>query len=132
MTTATTQLSPLSQLHARLLELHRTLLGLVRATYEEEHGTIPNPGAMLQLVIGHEAFAWLRPLSKLLVDLDDKDLVPDAAAARVAVEGLLSGSNPFATRYAEALQSTPEVAAEHGEVMRIVKGLPETLPRVSA
>ena len=48
MTNPNTPLSPLSQLHARLLELHRTLLGLVRVTYEKEHGTIPNPGAMLR------------------------------------------------------------------------------------
>ncbi len=131
MTTATTtQLQ--TQLHARLLELHRMLLALVRADYEKEHGAVPNAGAMLQLVINHEAFAWLRPLSTLLVELDDKDLVPDGAAARAAVEKLLRGGNAFSARYAQVLESTPEIAAEHGEVMRIVKNLPEPLPRVSA
>ncbi len=121
-----------TQLHARLLELHRMLLALVRVDYEKEHGPVANPGAMLQLVIGHEAFAWLRPLSKLLVDLDDEDLVPDAGAARAAVERLMSAGNVFWERYSEVLQSTPAVALEHAEVMRIVKGLPETLPRVSS
>ena len=122
-----------TQLHARLLELHRMLLALVRAEYEKEHGAVPNAGAMLQLVINHEAFAWLRPLSTLLVELDDKDLVPDGAAARAAVEKLLSSGNAFSARYAAVLEAaSPEIAAEHGEVMRILKGLPEPLPRVSA
>jgi hypothetical protein len=128
----TTHLASLSLLHARLLDLHRTLLELVRLAFEKEHGTVENAGALLQLVIGHEAFAWLRPLSRLLVDLDDREVVADAAAARVAVEQLMSGANVFAKRYAEVLASTPAVAAEHGEVMRILKSLPETLPRVTA
>ena len=125
MTTATH--SPLSQLHAALLELHRSLLAIVRAGYEKEHGAVASAGAMLQLVINDEAFAWLRPLSALLVDLDDVKIVPDAAAARVAVEGLLSGENVFSKRYAEVLEATPAIAAQHGEVMRIVNRLPESL-----
>ena len=123
----------ITQLHARLLELHRTLLALVRAEYEKEHGPIPNAGAMLQLVIGHDAFAWLRPLSRLLVDLDDKDIVPDDVAARAAVEKRLLGvGNPFWDRYSKLLESTPAIATEHAEVMRLVQGLPEALPRVLA
>jgi len=93
---------------------------------------VPNAGAMLQLVIGDQAFAWLRPLSTLLVELDDKDLVPDAVAARAAVERLMSSGNAFSAHYLAVLQSTPSIAAEHAEVMRIVNGLPRPLPHASA
>lgn len=112
-----------TELHASLLSLHSALLALARTEYEDEHGAVPHPGAMLALVIGHDTFAWLRPLSRLLVDLDDAKLVPDAAAARAAVERLMSPGNPFSDRYLGVLVDNPDVAATHGEVMRIANRL---------
>ena len=126
MSTATSAL-----LHTRLLDLHRQLLAVVKTEYERGSGSVAHPGELLQLVIGHPAFAWLRPLSKLLVDLDDKDVVPDAAAARAATEALFR-EGLFHDSYLPLVQSDPALSVEHGEVMRIVKGLPEKLPHVSA
>lgn len=117
-------MSTTTQLHSGLLELHGALLALVRAEYERVHGVIQGSGAMLQLVLGDEAFAWLRPLSKLLVDLDDPDVVRDAAAARAAVERLLGAGSAFGDRYRTMLDAHPDLAAEHAHVMRVVRNLP--------
>ncbi len=85
--------SVIDALHARLLELHKTLMDGARAEYERENGPIPNAGAFLQLLINHDDFAWLRPLSGLLVELDDPKLTPDAASAKAKVEKLFA-ENP--------------------------------------
>ncbi len=122
--------TPTAVLHSQLLELHRTLLELVKVEYERGHGKVANASALLQLVIHDEAFAWLRPLSKLLVDLDDKDVIADASAARAAVEGLFATAT-FADAYQPALQAHPDLSFQHGEVMRITKGLPEKSSRLT-
>lgn len=126
----------MATLHSRLLELHRLLLEAVRLDYERTHGRVESPGQLLQLVIGDEAFAWLHPLSELLVQLDDPEVVPDAATARARVEALLAGGTAFHAPYVEALQSVPAVVLAHADVMRALEALPATKPpappRVSA
>lgn len=117
--------SDIDALHARLLELHRVLLDHTRADFEREHGKIDGAGAYLQHVIGHERFAWLRPLSKMLVDMDDPDLTPNAASARSKVEKLLSAGTPeFYSRYARVLALHPEASHAHDEAVRVLKSLP--------
>jgi hypothetical protein len=42
--------------------------------YEAVHGPIPNKGEYLRLVLNHEQFSWLRPISQFIVQIDE---VPD-------------------------------------------------------
>src|SRR5438874_10707120 len=58
---------------AALREVHRTLVQAVRATYEREIGPAGGPGQMLRLLTEHPYFAWLHPMSELIVDLDSSD-----------------------------------------------------------
>jgi hypothetical protein len=74
--------TPANVLHSRLLDLHKQLLDLVRADYEREHGPIGGPGPLLQLVTQDPAFAWLRPLSMLLVEMDDPTEVARVGGVR--------------------------------------------------
>ena len=69
----------LRQVRDRLLDLHKTLLDAERARFEREHGRVASSGQWLQLVLGHEQFAWLRPYSGLIVRIDEW-LASDAPA----------------------------------------------------
>src|SRR5437588_8455803 len=61
----------LAELRQTLLTLHKALLDSERTSYELVHGTIPSPGAFLQLLINDSWFAWLRPVTTLLVEIDE-------------------------------------------------------------
>jgi len=120
----------LRELRSRLLDLHKVLLDDSKAAYELDRGRIPSNATLLQLVINDPWFAWLHPLSELVVRIDVA-LQPDGAATEAdgvmlleQVERLLSpaqGVEPFARRYYEALQRQPAVITAHGDVRRVLK-----------
>lgn len=75
VTTARLQL-----LRDRLLRLHKTLLDAERVSYERTNGPVRSSGEFLQLVLGHEHFAWLRPFSGLIVRIDEWVATGDGTA----------------------------------------------------
>ncbi|MDB4942203.1 MAG: uncharacterized protein JWP97_1737 [Labilithrix sp.] len=111
-------------LHASLLDLHKHLLDVTRARYEKDHGPVGSPGEYLQLVIGHDSFAWLRPLSMLLVELDDKDILAEVGGARALAERTFSDGNVFYDRLLDILREHESLAAPHAEAMRALQALP--------
>ncbi len=111
-------------LHSTLLELHTHLLDVTKAQYESEHGAVGGPGDYLQLVIGHESFAWLRPLSLLLVELDDEDVLAAAGGPRALAEKTFASGNVFHDRLVDVLREHPALSAPHGDAMRAMKALP--------
>ncbi len=120
----------LRDVRLRLLDLHKVLLDDTKAAYEMDRGRIPSNATLLQLVINDPWFAWLRPLSELVVRIDVA-LQPEGAATDAdgtmlldQVERLLSppqSIEPFAQRYYEALQRQPAVITAHGDVRRVLK-----------
>ena len=114
-----------------LLRLHKALLDGERAGYERTHGPIASNGEFLQLLLGHEDFAWLRHLSRLMAELDDladRD-DPSAADGIVGVTASLrtllasdDGDEAFGRRYQEALQHNPDVMLAHGAVRNLLGG----------
>ena len=120
----------LREVRSRLLDLHKVLLDDSKAAYELDRGRIPSNATLLQLVINDPWFAWLHPLSELVVRIDVA-LQPDGAATEAdgvmlleQVERLLSPAQsvePFARRYYEALQRQPAVITAHGDVRRVLK-----------
>ena len=60
----------LREARTRMLRLHKILLDVERADFERESGPLTS-GALLQLVINHEQFAWLRKLSAMVVQIDE-------------------------------------------------------------
>lgn len=112
---------------AALLDLHRALLDAVRLDYERVNGRISS-GEMLQLVAYDPGFAWLRPVSELVVALDELQAMPDvserdAAAVRVEIDELLTQAG-FAEHYLAALQANPDLVLAHSGVQRAVAALP--------
>ncbi|MEN8445657.1 MAG: hypothetical protein ABG776_11660 [Cyanobacteria bacterium J06555_13] len=61
----------LQQIRPELLKLHKALLYSERSVYEKTHGPIANSGEFFRLVTEDEAFNWLRPISKFIVQIDE-------------------------------------------------------------
>jgi catechol 2,3-dioxygenase-like lactoylglutathione lyase family enzyme len=120
----------LSDIRLRLLNLHKVLIDDAKTAYEMDRGRIGSTANLLQLVINDPWFAWLHPLSELVVRIDET-IQLDAPATEAdglvlleQVERLLSpadASEDFAQRYYEALQRQPAVIVAHAEVRRILK-----------
>ena len=122
----------LRDLRPRLLSLHKVLLDDARAAYEMDRGRIGSTANLLQLVINDPWFAWLHPLSELVVRIDESiqsdspATEADGAALVDQVERLLAPAEhgeTFARRYFEALQRQPSVVLAHADVRRVLKAM---------
>jgi len=109
------------------MALHAALLQCERQAYEELHG--PTKAAeLLRLLLNDPHFAWLRPLSGIIAQIDEA-LDPrtttaafDANTLFEAAQTLLrsGGSGAFQTKYRDALQKSPEVVMAHADVVKIL------------
>ena len=103
-----------------LLELHKALLDSERTQYEIMHGPIASPAAFLQLLIGDDKFAWLRPTTALIVQVDEALAAkkppatqPEMEQLRKDIGALFSPSREadgFWKRYSTVMQRDPAVA----------------------
>jgi catechol 2,3-dioxygenase len=118
----------LDDLRLGLLTIHKALLNHERIRYEREHGRVPSSGEFLQLAIHDPWFAWLRPLSALVVRIDEAlaavEPVSDAeqliAEARALLRADESGGDGFTGHYYRALQDSPEVVMAHATWKRLI------------
>lgn len=116
----------LSQLRQGLLRLHKTLIDSERIAYERTYGRVNSSGEMLQLLTEHRWFAWLRPFSELIVEIDERldakepVTVEDTAAFIERVAHLLKpeiGANSE-DLYDAAVQRDPNVAMAHSQISK--------------
>jgi hypothetical protein len=126
-------LNRLQQLRGLLLKLHKVLLESERRLYEREYGPIKNRGEFFQLVISHDAFSWLRPISQFIVQIDEfldlKDPSVDrqeGAAillekARLMLKPAEVSVTPLGRQYFQAIQRDPEIALMHAELIRLLR-----------
>lgn len=118
-----------------LIALHKDLIAVARLRYERVSGRVEGAVQLLQLLTEDEAFAWLRPLSALIVDLDERltDPQPDLVdATRANVTALWMPTGPFWATYAQVLQEDPSAAVAHGEVRAALALLPSRGPSAPA
>lgn len=120
----------LRRLRALLLQLHKALLESERLEYENIFGPIRSRGEFFQLVIGHEWFDWLRPISQYIVQIDEATSSKEPMTLQAAKELLQEGRSLFNTiqtgehskeRYYRAIQRDPDIASMHGEVTSLLK-----------
>lgn len=113
----------LNALRRVLLNLHKALLDAERVRYERLHGRITS-GRLLQLAIGDPQFAWLRPLSELvvrideLIDADESPTEDDVKSLTTEARTLLLPADAatfFGRRYLESLQEDPAIVLAHRE-----------------
>ena len=118
----------LTQLRTTLLTLHKALLDSERTAYELVHGPVGPPGAFLQLLINDNWFSWLRPVTTLIVQIDEAMAAKnpplgdrDFEQLIVDTRALLTPSreeNGFWKRYFAVVQRDPGVAVLHDEMSK--------------
>ena len=121
----------LTEIKESLLVLHKALIESERIEYERTFGAIDSPNAFLKLLMEDPWFAWLRPVSMIVVTIDeilDSEEPLQAAEVRqvrTKASKLLQASEEgqgFERSYFEALQRTPEVILAHAAVKQSLKG----------
>ena len=120
----------LTQLREALLRLHKALIDSERIGYEQTMGTIPSPNHFLQLLTRDPWFAWLHPLSELIVMMDEaleaKEPLTIAGAdvlVKQARELLVVSESDegFSHHYFIAMQRDPDVVLAHAEAAKLFK-----------
>lgn len=112
-----------------LLSLHRVLLEAERVRYEKLFGRIPGNGAFLQLAIHDPWFTWLRPMMRIVSEVDSRLLdrgqepitVTEAEALLEQAQRLLrpdAEGSGFQQEFQALLQDSPEVAVLHRQLVQ--------------
>jgi hypothetical protein len=114
-----------------LLRLHKTLLDWERVAYERLNGRT-SPSEMLKAITTDPQFAWLRPLSELIIRIDvalDADRegqgVESLDANEMAAQMRLllipdENGTSYQRRYYAALQDHPDAVLAHREVTTLL------------
>jgi hypothetical protein len=127
----------LQRLRNELLKLHKALVDSERLNYEQTVGTIQSPNHFLQLLTHDPFFAWLQPMSQLIVvmdeALDEKEPLTTATVDALfrQVRDLLVVSEAgegFSKHYFDALQRDPDVVLAHAEVVKLLGPRKSTTP----
>ena len=129
----------LQTLRVKLLHLHKELLEMERAQYERAFGRV-NSGELLELVINHAQFAWLRLISALVVQIDEMLDADEPPATWNDFQNLIGhvrllftspADEEFKAKYQAALQREPNVVIAHSEVMSLLRTSPRNNSTVS-
>jgi hypothetical protein len=114
----------LGPLRPRLLDLHRQLLEAERVDLERYGGRLTG-AEFLQIASDSFRLAWLRPLSELIVAIDETldareeaAESPEALVARArALVAPPDEGTPFGRRYLTMLQVSPAVVMAHAALV---------------
>lgn len=130
-------LTPRARLAAvsRLLrDVHGSLLRAVQEAFERLHGRVSGSSTLLALVLDDPLFAWLRPMSALVAELDEltdnEELNVDLlklAEIRTTIERWTSISgepDEFAESYRVFLQTNPGVVLAHAALKQALAAIP--------
>ncbi len=116
-----------------LIKLHKALVDSERVEYEHTMGKIHSPNHFLQLLTSDPWFAWLSPLSQLIVSMDEAldakepltapilHALTDQAKKLVAPGEAGQG---FARHYFDAMQRDPDVVLAHGDFTKAFRQKP--------
>ena len=120
----------LIDLRKSLLTLHKTLLDWERAAYERIHGRT-SPGNLLTALMNDPQFAWLRPLSELIVRIDESLEIDALEGPEVDVDAMVSlaasvitadeAGTTAAQRHHKAMQEYPDAVFAHRAVTNVLK-----------
>ena len=123
----------ITDLRLALLKLHKALIDSERVDYEKTVGKIQSPNHFLQLLTTDPWFAWLHPLSQLIVAMDEaldaeEPLTAakvDALAQQTKLMLVVSETGEgFSGHYHEAMQRDPDVVLAHATVAKLLHERP--------
>jgi hypothetical protein len=119
----------LNDLRHALLRLHKTLLDWERGGYERIHGR-QSSNDILTALLNDPQFAWLRPISQLIVRIDEL-LSEKTPPMRNDVDAVISQvrlltspkaeGNIYERRYDTVLQEHPDAVFAHRDVLTLLK-----------
>ena len=116
------QREALRELWKHLLPLHRLLIDAARDEYTSSIGPVGGPTRLLQLLSDDPFFAWLKPMTALIVEIDemsrtdfDKPRLEDVVR-RVRAVFAVDGDSAFGARYLPLLQRDVDAAIAHAAV----------------
>lgn len=119
----------LNALRDALLLLHKALVESERASYEQTMGPVQSANHLLKLLTDDPWFAWMHPLSLLIVAIDetleDGDVVSIRAANRLLRETRLmlvasETGDGFSGHYFNALQRDADVILAHADATKLL------------
>lgn len=119
----------LKDLRSGLLRLHKVLLDWERSGYERIHGR-QSSHDLLQVLLSDPQFAWLRPMSQLIVRIDEilSEKTPpmrnDVEAVVAEVKALTTpneNGNTYERRYDMVLQEQPDAVFAHRDLLKLIK-----------
>jgi hypothetical protein len=119
----------LQEVRSAFLRLHKALLDSERRLYEQFYGRIPSSGEFFRLVIGHEWFSWLRPMSQFIVRVDETLSAKEPVTLEQANELLETArmlnhpsedGTPPEQRFFYAIQRDPNIAIIYVEVAELL------------
>ncbi|MEO0537876.1 MAG: hypothetical protein AAF215_28945 [Cyanobacteria bacterium P01_A01_bin.123] len=121
----------LKDVRLQLLRLHKALLESERTVYEQVYGHIHSTGEFFQLVLSHEWFSWLRPMSQFIARVDEAFDAKEEPITAEQVDGFLvevqqlvqpaKGGTPAEMRYFDAIQRDPNIALMHADIAKLLK-----------
>jgi hypothetical protein len=120
----------LSEIRKALLDLHKTLIDSERVSYEKTIGPITSPNHFFQLLTRDPWFAWLQPLSQLIVAMDEaldgkepltNDGVDTLLKQTRLVLAVSETSDGMSKHYFDALQRDPDVVLAFAKVTKLLR-----------
>lgn len=123
------QRASLRELWKHLLPLHRALIDAARDEYTSAIAPVGGPTHLLQLLNDDPFFAWLKPLTAVIVDIDEMSRTDferaqlDALTSRVRTIFDTEADPAFAGRYLPLLQRDVDVAIAHAAIRQVLARL---------
>lgn len=123
------QRAALRELWQHLLPLHRALIEAAREEYVASVAPVGGPTHLLQLLNDDPFFHWLKPLTAVIVDIDEMSRTDferaqlDALTSRVRTIFNTEADAAFALRYLPLLQRDVDVAIAHAAIRQVLARL---------
>lgn len=123
------QRAALRDLWKHLLPLHRALIDTARDEYTTSIAPVGGPTHLLQLLNDDPFFAWLKPMTGLIVELDETSRTDfdkarlDDLVGRVRATFAAEADPAFTSRYLPLLQRDVDAAIAHAAIRQILARL---------
>jgi len=123
------QRAALREVSRLLMPLHRALIEAAKDDYAFAFAPVEQPTHLLRLLNDDPFFAWLKPITALIVDIDEMSRRDFEPAEIAGIAGRLdamfgpSANADFANQYVPILQRSVDVAVSHAALRNAVARL---------
>jgi len=109
----------------QLMVLHRHLINATKEDFAFVTGATPGPTELLRLLTDDPFFAWLKPMTSLILEIDELarvDFEPETALALSRRLAMMfdATEGEFATHYVPILQREVDVTIAHAALRSVM------------